>query len=488
MIQTWAGNLLWMAGCAKARRAYRRGLADPRAVQTRILLDFLKKNAGTEYGIRHGYAGIRTIAEFQDSVPIVTYNDLEPWIERIRRGCPGVLTTEPVLMMEKTSGSSGGVKYVTYTASLRRQFQRALGAWIYDLFSNRPALLGGAHYWQISPVAREKEVTPGGIPVGFEDDCEYLTSVERRAAEWVMAVPSSVSRIPDVEEWSRSTLRHLMARRDLRFISVWNPSFLSILMSRLPRGLHPRDLWPKLALISCWASGPSSRFLPELREYFPGVEIQGKGLLATEGIVTFPEFGRLAPSPAITSHFLEFQAENGRVYLADELEVGKRYTVLLTTGGGFARYALGDRVEVVAPGALEFLGRSGGVSDLCGEKLSEPFTALILDEAASRFDLRGLTLLAPEWGSPPRYNLFVESEAAGAVGEFVEKRLRKSVHYDYCRKLGQLGALEAVRVSEGGERYLRGCQALGQGVGNVKPASLRSEFGWRERLEHRHAG
>ena len=477
-----------MAGSAKARRAYRLALAHPREVQTRILLDFLKRNAATEYGTRHGYARIRTVAEFQESVPIVTYEDLEPWIERIRRGRSGVLTAEPVIMMEKTSGSSGAEKYIPYTASLRREFQSAIGAWIYDLFATRPALLGGAHYWQVSPVARTRETTPGGLPVGFEEDTEYLAPMERRAAGWVMAVPPSVSRIPDVEECRRATLRHLIACGDLRFISVWNPSFLSILMSRLPEGLRPKELWPKLALISCWTGGASARFLPELREYFPDVEIQGKGLLATEGVVTFPEIGRPAPSAAITSHFLEFEDENGRVRLVDELEVGARYSVLLTTGGGFARYALGDRVEVVAPGALEFVGRSGGVSDVCGEKLSEVFAAPILDEVSARFHLQGLAMLAPEWGKPPRYLLFVESEAAGVVAEFVEKRLRASVHYDYCRKLGQLGALEGVCVSEGGERYLRACQALGQSVGNIKPAGLRREFGWRGRLERRHAG
>ena len=49
--------------------------------------------------------------------------EIEPWIERIGRGEPNVLTTEPVLMMEKTSGSSGAAKYIPYTRSLRREFQ-----------------------------------------------------------------------------------------------------------------------------------------------------------------------------------------------------------------------------------------------------------------------------------------------------------------------------------------------------------------------------
>jgi hypothetical protein len=486
MIRHWAGNLLWMAGSARAHRAYRRARRDPRRAQETILLDFLRRNAGSEYGRRHAYEKIRSISEFQDAVPVVSYEDLEPWVERIRNGEPNVLTVEPVVMMEKTSGSSRAAKYIPYTESLRREFQNAISAWMFDLFARRPGLLGGSQYWSISPVAREKETTPGGLAVGFEDDSEYLSSLERRLAGWVMAVPRSLCRIADVEESRRETLRHLIANRDLRFISVWNPSFLSILMSRLPRGLRPAELWPELKLISCWTSGPSRRFVPELRELFPGVEIQGKGLLATEGVVSFPEMGRPAPSAALTSHFLEFMDPDGRCRLVDELEVGSRYSVLMTTGGGFARYSLGDQVEVVAPSCLEFVGRTGDTSDLCGEKLSEVFVGPILEDASALFGLGGLLMLAPEWGRPPRYEFFVESGIAAPAATYVEKRLRQSVHYDYCRRLGQLDPVEGVSVTAGCERYVRGCERLGQRVGNVKPAYLRREFGWRDRLAGTH--
>lgn len=471
------GNVLWTLSNAGAYRAYRRALRDPRRAQEEILFRFLRANADTAYGRLHGYGSIRTVEEFRNRVPVAGYDDLEPWIERIRRGERGVLTAEPVVMMEKTSGSSGAAKYVPYTASLRREFQSAVGAWMFDLFTKRPRLLGGAQYWSISPAAREKEVTPGGIPVGFEDDTEYLSPFARTVVGWVMAVPGTIARIPDMAENRRVTLEHLRRCRNLRFISVWNPSFLTLLV----RDEDPRELWPELELVSCWTSAVSSRFVPELRSRFPGVEIQGKGLLATEGVVSFPEIGRPAPSPAITSHFLEFVDEAGRARLADEIEVGARYSVVLTTGGGFARYALHDTVEVVAPGAIEFVGKAAHVSDVCGEKLSEAFVARALA------DLGGFAMLAPEWGSPPRYVLFAEGDVATAAA-LVETRLRASVHYDHCRRLGQLAPVVGVRVREGDARYLRGCERLGQRPGNVKPAVLRREFEWRRLMETRHAG
>src|SRR5262249_25290034 len=156
------------------------------------------------------------------------------------------------------------------------------------------------------------------------------------------------------------------------------------------------------------------------------------------------------------------------------------YRVLITTGGGLARYDLGDSVEVVAPGALEFVGKADQISDVCGEKLSEAFAGRALEEASAEGGWSGFAMLAPEWGEPPRYLLFAETEAAGAFADEVERRLRAGVHYDYCRRLGQLGPVEGVRVTQAAERYLRACEALGQRPGNVKPAYLRLEFGWRE--------
>ncbi len=135
-----------------------------------------------------------------------------------------------------------------------------------------------------------------------------------------------------------------------------------------------------------------------------------------------------------------------------ELQIGRRYRVVITTGGGLARYDTGDLVDVVAPGALEFAGRGDSVSDLAGEKLAEPFVARVLEASAERFAVSGFMMLAPEWGRPPRYTLFLEAEHTESLACAVEDGLRRSVHYDYCRKLGQLGAVEAVTVRDEEEK------------------------------------
>src|SRR5439155_5521283 len=104
------------------------------------------------------------------ALPIVTYDDIEPDIQRICDGETNVLTREPVLILEKTSGSTSAAKFIPYTPTLRRQFMRALAPWMHDLYTTYPELTEGRAFWSVSPLAHAHERTRGGLPVGFEDD------------------------------------------------------------------------------------------------------------------------------------------------------------------------------------------------------------------------------------------------------------------------------------------------------------------------------
>ena len=477
---------LWRLSSRRHHRKHCCAWRHVRRHAERRLLTLLRANALTAYGRAHGYGSITSIAAFQERVPVVDYEQLEPWITRILHGEEGVLTAEPVLAFERSSGSSSAAKYIPYTASLLDEFQSAVGAWMYDLLTRRPRLRGGAHYWQISPMARVHEVTPGGLPVGFSTDAGYLAPRDQKFLSRLQAVPGSVAATQDLEACRRETLDHLMKCRDLRFISVWSPSFLTLLLDRLPTGAAPLDLWPELEVVSCWTSASSARFVPELERRLPGVEIQGKGLLATEGVVSFPVIGSPGPVPAITAHFLEFLDSDGVPHLADDLEVGGCYRVVITTGGGLTRYDLGDLVEVVAHGAIEFVGKAGTVSDLCGEKLSADRIDRVVSEACTRHGHDGFAMLAPELGEPPHdaahYVLFLDRPAAPGLVESIENALRQGSDYDYCRRLGQLGSLRSAVVPNVDERFLDGCVALGQRAGDVKSTYLRKETGWCERM------
>jgi hypothetical protein len=383
-------------------------------------------------------------------------------------GQPNVLTTEPVTMFGVTSGSASASKLIPYTQSLRAEFQRAIAAWIVDLFRHKPDLKNGPAYWSITPLIEGQRTTAGGIPIGFEEDSAYLGLWGRRLIDAALAVPNDVKSIQDMEAFRYVTLLFLLQQPDLRLISIWNPTFLSLLLAplskwwkdliediangtlappnplnpelqqtllkRLPPAPHlariltsvqPDDcqaIWPHLGLISCWMDGPAAPYAETLRTQFPNVLFQGKGLIATEAFVSFPMIGVRGGALAVTSHFFEFLPVDSQTLspcsaqprLAHQLEVGQIYTVVVTTGGGLYRYHLCDVVEVVdhfvhVP-CLRFLGKGDKVSDWFGEKLHEQFVARALEDLFCEYGLSPtFAMLAPDDGQEGfHYTLYLE--------------------------------------------------------------------------------
>ena len=248
------------------------------------------------------------------------------------------------------------------------------------------------------------------------------------------------------------------------------------------------DPWPKLGLVSCWGDAQAAAFLPDLQAAFPGVTIQPKGLLATEGVVTLPVGDRYPL--ALRSHFFEFESEDSAVQPAWKLGDGENYKVILTTGGGLYRYALRDRVRVDGflgdTPCLRFLGKADNVSDLCGEKLSEDFVANCLSTV---FDEQGVrprfALLAPDEDAS-RYCLFVESREPlpDELGAALERELQRGYHYELCRRLGQLRPLRVVAVEGDAYRiYTDALVARGMRLGDIKPSPLSSQTGWSAYFE-----
>ena len=146
-----------------------------------------------------------------------------------------VLTRDPVLLLELTSGSTAPTKLIPYTAALKAEFGRAVAPWIVDLYSHHLPLFTGQAYWSVTPVTRRNERTPGGIPVGFEEDSEYFGRLQGALIRSIQAVPPLVRLIDDMDAFRYVTLLFLLRSRALTLISVWNPTFLILLVNRLAR-------------------------------------------------------------------------------------------------------------------------------------------------------------------------------------------------------------------------------------------------------------
>jgi hypothetical protein len=519
-----------------ARRRFDRALRGCEAAQAARLRALVTANADTAYGRAHRFDAIGSVRDWRSRVPVVDYDDLEPWVQRATAGEPRVLTAAPVRVFERTGGSTAANKLVPYTSALFDEFAAATGPWLHGLYTSFPELRGTTSYWSISPATRQAERTAGGVPIGLDDDTEYFGPVERFALRRMLAVPPAIARIPDMDAWATATAQHLAAADDLGLVSVWHPSFFVLLLQRieasldalldaaplrrreavrrrLQHGTVGEALWPRLAVVSCWADAAAEHAVPALQRLLPHARIQPKGLLATEGVVSFPlpmkkgsgagEAGtdelhgrgvRLQPDrsvniAAISGHFLEFvdlEHPAAVPLLAHELEPGAVYAPIMSTGGGFYRYKLGDALRCTgfhlqAP-LLHFEGRIDQVSDLCGEKLNPRMVARALRDAERATGATlSFALLAPAVGDPPGYRLYAEGVDAGTlhdVCEAVEQTLCESHGYRYARALGQLRGIAGVPVRDGAARYLRARAAAGQRAGDVKPAHLDDRLDW----------
>ncbi len=493
--------------CILYRGEYRRFMAkqDIQKLQNQYLMQLLQKNADTQYGKKYDFKNIRTYEEFAEKVPLTVYEDYEPYIDAIADGQKNVLTKEGILLFELTSGSSGGKKRIPYTNTLKKEFQRGIKPWLYNLYTSTLGVTEGKSYWSITPVTAEKTYTKAGIPLGFEEDAEYFGFVEQFIMRQIFAVDSKVKFSKDMHDFYLRTSRQLLQCGELTLISVWNPTFLSILCDYICDNIEIvtevleeeraetiktavsenrfDKVFPELKIISCWADGSAKDYLADLETRFPTVYIQPKGLLATECFISFPLMGEEGSRLSVRSHFFEFRSlADGRIVTANELQPGE-YEIIVTTGGGFYRYCIGDIVEVRKaypdqPPVIRFLRRAGITSDLFGEKLTEEFVRKVCHDLNISQEF---CLLAPK---QKQYCLY--TTAAGITDDVLDKALRESYHYNYCRQLGQLEKAQVVIVSgEPQKVYIQRLVADGMRIGDIKPAYLTKKTQWEDWFQKR---
>ena len=499
-------NSLWVASSLPAWRRFCVALKHPAEAQHHWLREHLARNADCEFARVHGLESVRSYEDFARRVPLADYEQHEPWVARIRQGESRLLTSEPVTHLIPTGGSTGARKLIPFTAGLQRDFNRAIGPWICDLAFQHPGLLGGPAYWSVTPAVAEAEAEISAVPVGFDDDASYLGGAQKWLVQAALVAPPELRLISDLMRFHYETLRCLVRHPDLRLISVWHPSFLSLLLDALPacwkklivdlRGNRellradprkPETIWPHLKVISCWGDAHAEIGLADLRRRFPRTHVQPKGLLATEAFVTIPFDGYHLV--AVCSHFFEFMDEGGTVHLVHELRQAQTYEVVVTTSGGLWRYRLGDRVQVDGfagkTPSLRFVGRDSAVSDRCGEKLSEAFVAQVIRELArvSGSSPR-YALLAPDTeANGVHYTLHWEGECPPGLAARVDESLRQNPNYAWCRAFGQLQTCRAFHIRAGGYKtFVAHEMKRGRRLGEIKPAALSCDTGWSQRF------
>ena len=96
-------------------RMFREETEHPMELTTELLMKLLDDNKDTEYGRKYDFASIRSIEDYQKKVPVVVYDDLAPYLERMMDGEKNLLTAYNYNHFNETSGTVGTPKVVPMT-------------------------------------------------------------------------------------------------------------------------------------------------------------------------------------------------------------------------------------------------------------------------------------------------------------------------------------------------------------------------------------
>jgi hypothetical protein len=448
---------------APAARKFEQGLKHPELIQKSVQKEIINRLINSEYGKK---LQINSLEDWS-KLPIVTYDDLAQYLDGKKQQI--ALTSEPILFYEKTSGSSGAVKYIPYTRSLRHSFNQMFSVWAYDLITNGPKFTTGKFYPCISPPLTKVDQQE------IQNDLDYLDGWLRYfLAPWLI-IPKNLTKIDNIATFKQQLALTLLKADRLEIISIWSPSFLQVhlnyitenralLQAELSHKISQKrlkilaenpipweEIWPDLKLISCWDSANSADQAKGLRSQFPHVFIQGKGLLATEAPMTIPLIQSGGYVPVFDQVFFEFEDQTGAIHPLSDLVINQEYQIILSQKGGLYRYRIGDRIRVShycqnTP-CLEFLGREENISDLVGEKLSEAFVAKALNQL--NLPENQFKSLAPI-ADPPHYLLLLDSalENPEIIAQKLDQILSQSYHYHRARILDQLAPVKVLIAPE----------------------------------------
>jgi hypothetical protein len=438
------GRLVLWVKAPRSLRHFRALCRTPVEAQDRLLRQILEANAGTEFGRRHGFGAIGGFGEFQQRVPLSSYEDLEPYITAQMQGRPNQLTKEPPVLFTTTSGTTGNRKYIPMTQEGKRAKSHLTWLWLCGLYRDHPGVVGGRILSVVSPEVEDH--APSGVPVGAESGHAYRTMPG--PVRSIYTAPYGVFAIEDYEA-KYYTLLRLAAGQNISCIATVNPSTIVLLADRLARHgesiirdvrdgtlsadlpvpqelrdslhlrpdperarhleqaaargggeLRPGLAWPELAAIGCWKGGTVGAYLAKFDTYFPQrPPIRDLGYYATElrGSVPLSDDGD-AGTTAVGTNVLEFHPaaedrapEGSELLRLEQLEVGQRYFVYVTNTSGLYRYEMNDIVEVAGHDhqtpLIRFIQKGKGVVSFTGEKLYEVQVLAAVDKALAA--LRG---------------------------------------------------------------------------------------------------
>jgi hypothetical protein len=352
----------------------------PWETQREVLYQLLARSANTEWGRKFGYSSISSVKEYQERVPLQGYEELIPYVERLKKGEINILWPGEVKWFAKSSGTTcTKSKFIPVTReSLEDCHYRGARDLLAVYTKNRPdtrlftgkgLILGGSHrvnnfsndslYGDLSAILIENAPfwvdlikTPKTSIALLEDFEEKLEKITR------LTIEENVTNISGVPSWYLVLIKQILAFTGKKNLS---------------------DIWPNLEVF--FHGGISfTPYREQFRNFISGEQMQYMETYnASEGF-----FG-LQDDPSSNDMllmldlgiFYEFipadkiNSDNPPVYTIGEVNKGVNYAIVISTNGGLWRYLIGDTIifTSLAPHKFIISGRTKHFINAFGEEV-----------------------------------------------------------------------------------------------------------------------
>jgi len=355
---------------------------NPLELQHTSLDELIFSGRNTEWGKKYGYSDLGNYEQFKASVPISTYEEIFPYIDRMMHGEQNVLWASPISWFSKSSGTTnarskfipvskeslenchmmGGKDMITLLINNKPETRifEGKGLSIGGSLSNNPLnsslLLGdvSAVVMKNLPIWAQIIRTPS-LDVALMDDWDQ--KIEKMAIE---TSKENVTSILGVPTWTLVLIEKILEITGKKSIlEVW-PNFEFLVHGAVAFGPY-RDMFQHVVF-------PSS----EVR--FLEIYNASEGFFAIQDDLSLPDEMLLMLDYGIFYEFIPMGLlgeELDKVVSLEQVELGVNYAVLITTNSGLWRYKIGDTVKFtcILPYRIKISGRTKHFINAFGEEL-----------------------------------------------------------------------------------------------------------------------
>ncbi len=446
-------------------------------VQQKVFKKIIKQAEFTEFGKDHHFSEIKTYEDFKKHVPVVDYEDLKPYIEKVINGEPDILWKGKPLYFAKTSGTTSGTKYIPLTKeSMPTHIESARNALLMYINETKKAdfLNGKVIFLQGSPELKEKN----GIKIGrlsgisahyvpsyltknrlpsWETNCieDWETKVEAVIDE---TINENMTLIGGIPSWVQMYFERIVARTGKKVGEVF-PNFNLFVYGGVNyepyRNKFEDLIGRKVDSIELYPA--SEGFIAYQDSQFE------EGMLLTINNGIFYEF-----IPAD-----EFFNENPTRISLKDVELDVNYVVILNTNAGLWGYNIGDTVKFVSlnPPRIVVSGRikhfiSAFGEHVIGKEVEDAINSQTIGTDITVNEFTVAPQISPETGLP-YHEWFIEFENKPEnLDEFakkVDESLQEKNSYYYDLIVGKiLKSLKITLIEKGGfNNYMKSVGKLG---------------------------